>query len=339
MIPSHERDRRTPWPLLFALMLLAAGGIVGCAQLNEFLAPPPPKVMGQWSTLLQELREFERRIGFRDTNNFTKVSTELTSYTFCGRASNRHLPYSYQDARIEWPEIEQEEVCRSVAADMDVYFGKVEAWGEIGTPITAAMLAGTLDRFVYLVIHEDCHDQFELPYGIEEPLCDIITHRAMAEFSGAKYRWNAVEHRSIKHYTRMESRNVRATISHYDQAESLYARFERGEISHVNLLDLRARLFARAERALNLQAGQLNNISLANYMTYSRHYPALERIAVEWRNDLRGMIQFFRLVDARKPSTEDVLKRSGAKDDKQPQFLRAYEAAVLDTIRRTAEAR
>lgn len=339
MIPSHERDRPTRWPLLAALVLLAVGSIVGCAQLNEFLAPTAPSVAGKWPTLLEELRAFEQRIGFRATSNFAKVATDRTSFPYCGRASNRSLPYSYQDRRIEWPEIEQEEVCRNVSPDIDVYFGKAEAWGEIGTPLTAAMLASTLDRFVYLVIHEDCHDQFELPYGIEEPLCDIITHRAMAQFSSEKFRWYATENRALKHYGRSQAKHARMAIAHYERAAALYQRFERGELTHANLLDLRARDFARAERDLNIETGRLNNIGLANFMTYSRHYPALERIVDPWGADLSGMIEFFRLVDARKPSVQEMLKRFGATDEKHADFLRAYEAAVLETIRAAASSR
>lgn len=339
MHASRERDRRLRWPLGTVLAVIAALTIVGCTQLNDFLAPTAPPVAGKWPTLLEELREFEGRIGFERTNNFAKVATDRTSFPYCGRASNRALPYSYSDRVIEWPEIEQEEVCRNVGADIDVYFGKAEAWGEIGTPITAAMLAGTLDRFVYLVIHEDCHDQFELPMGIEEPLCDIITHRAMAQFSSEKFTWYATENRALKHYARTQAKHARRTIAHYERVAVLYQRFGRGEISHANLLELRAREFARAERDLGFEAGQLNNIGLANIMTYSRHYPALERIADAWRSDLAGMIRFFRLADARKPAKEDVMRRSGTTHEKDAHFLRAYEMAVLDAMRALANER
>lgn len=337
MHPSREQDRHMRWPLLVLLAIAAAATIVGRAQLDDFLAPPAPPVAGKWTALLAELREFERRIGFRDTNNFTKVATDRPSYPICGRASNRRLPYSYEDRLIEWPEIEKEEACRDTGAESDVYFSKVEAWGEIGTPVTAAMLASTLDRFVYLVIHEDCHDQFELPYGIEEPLCDVVTHRAMVQFSREKFHWYATENRALRNYARTEAKRVRVTISSYARIEALYQRYERGEIAHAALLELRAREFALAERELRIEAGQLNNIGLANYMTYSRHYPALARIADAWRDDLPGMIEFFRIADARKPPTEVLLKRSGGTDEKSAQFLRLHEAAVLDTIRGIAD--
>lgn len=318
--------------------LLAGLAVAGCVQINQFAAPTAPGVTQAWRPLIDELRAFERRMGFRETKNFASLAEDLESYPYCGRASNRRLPYSYQDASIAWPEVKTEAECRNVGPDMDVYFGHVEAWGEIGTPVTKAMLAGTLDRFIYLVIHEDCHDQFDLPYGIEEPICDVLTHRAMAQFSSERFRWYALENRAIKRYARIQSRHVGATITHYERIAALYQRFERGEISHDALLQVRARLLARAGQALDFPPGQLNNLGLANYMTYSRHYPLLERVIDAWGSDLAGTVEFFRLVDALKPAAEALMKQLGVSDRKDVRFLQAYEAAIIEiTLKLAAE--
>ena len=322
-----------------AALGFAIAAVAGCVKLKEFAAPQPPAVGAEWRELLDELRVFEQRIGFRPTNNFARLTTERKSFPYCGQASNRQLPYSYQDDVIRWLDDITETACREVPAEIDVYYGEAEAWGEIGTPVTASMVAGTIDRFVYLVIHEDCHDQFELPNGIEEPLCDILTHRAMAGFSSEKFRWYAREHRAIKHYTRTESRHARATISYYAELEKLYQRFERSEISHDALLSLRAPIFARAERSLELPAGHLNSILLATYMTYSRHLPQLERSIDRLDAELPHVLEFFRLVDRRKPAEEAVMQRLGVAERKNAKFLRAYEAAVMETIRQMLDER
>lgn len=318
---------------LIAVTIIAAVTIAAVPKMQAFLAPPSPPVGAQWETLLAQVRDLERRIGFRPTENFARIATDLTSYAFCGRASNRRLPYSYQDKMIEWPEIEREEECRQVGADTDVYFDKVEAWGEIRTPVTAAMIAGKLDRFVYLVIHEDCHDQYGLPYGIEEPLCDVITHRAMRQFARERYRWHDVERRAIDRYARSEPKSTRITLEHYRRLEQLYASYERGAIAHEAMLAARETIFRAAEDELDIASGQLNSIVFANYMTYSRHYPTLAQVADRWGDDLRGVVAFFRLVDARKPQIETVAKQLGIEDERDPAFLRAYEAGVLATVR------
>lgn len=317
----------------FILLILLGGSIVGCVQFREFISPAPPDVGGEWKALLAQIREFERRIGYVETPNFADVTVDRTSFPFCGRVSSLYLPYSYQDPAISWPDGLSEAECKDVAPNTDVYHGTVEAWGEIGTPVTPAMIAGKLDRFVYLVIHEDCHDQFELPYGVEEALCNVITYRAMELFSTEKFRWFARENRVIKSYTGEQSRQTRATINIYRQMESLYARYQRGELPVRALLEQRAAIFARAEKALETGAGAMNNVVLANFMTYSRHYPFLEQVADMLGRDLPRVVDFFRAVDQRKPSREEVMKRHAITDEKSVALVKAYEEVVIETAK------
>jgi hypothetical protein len=311
-----------------AFVVVAA---IGCVQWREFASPPAPDVASNWRALLDDLRAFERTIGYTPTNNFKSVTGERESYPFCGQASRYTLPYSYEDPAIRWFDNVSEEQCNAQRNEIDVYFGSVEAMGEIGTPVTPAMISGDLDRFIYLVIHEDCHDQFDLPYGVEEALCDVITYHAMAAFSKQKYRWYSREDRAIKSYTREQLRQTLATIRHYDRLDALYARYRRAEISAQVLLRERAVVFAAAERALEHDEGTLNNIVLANLMTYSRHYPILESVFLALGSDLARTVNFFRHVDKRKPSRAETLQRHRSADATSVEFVRAYEMAVVQT--------
>jgi hypothetical protein len=193
------------------------------------------------------------------------------------------------------------------------------------------MLKGKLDRFVYLVIHEDCHDQFDLPYGIEEALCNVIAYHAMDRFSSGAYRWHSRENRAIKSYTGLQSTQTRTTIAHYGELERLYGRFHRAEVSTEYLFNERARVFASAERALALDNGTMNNVVLANYMTYSRHYPFLERTFAVLGRDLARTVEFFRHVDRIKPSKSQVMQRDGISEAGSVDLVRAYETAVVKT--------
>jgi len=314
--------------------LLAAGAIVGCMQLRDLATPPPPPGVGpEWKTLLGELRAFERKIGYRETKNFAAVTEERETFPFCGQASRFYLPYSYEDPAIRWYDAMDEAQCREVGADSDVYFGAVEALGEIGTPVTPAMISSKLDRFIYLVIHEDCHDQFDLPYGVEEALCNVITYRAMAVFASEKFRWFSRESRSIKNYAEVQAKQTRITIAHYERLEGLYGRYRRKEISAETLMKEREAVFARAEADLEVQKGEMNNLVLASYMTYSRHYPYLERVFDLLGRDLARAVAFFQEVDKRKPTPEQVMKTRKIADRKSADFIQAYEEAVIDTVR------
>ena len=295
---------------------------------------PAPGVPGAWSTFVDEVRAFERRIGFDATDNFLDLSNEHYSYSFCGYASHLTLPYSYEDPAIRWRESLTEPDCRALGDGADVYFGTVEALGEIGTAVTPSMMNSKLDRFLYVVIHEDCHDQFELPYGIEEALCNLITYKTMAAFSDEKFGSRAREDRAIRRYADVESQRTRATIGHYEQLAMLYARYERKELSADTLLRERARLFSRAERDLAWKKGPLNNVGIASDMTYSRHYPFLESAFDALGRDLARTVAFFRHVDRIKPSRAAVMKERKLATEESLEFIRAYEAAVVETIRK-----
>lgn len=324
------------WLVIGALLTVAA---VGCVQLREFLSLPPPDVSSEWRALIDDLRAFERKIGYRETKNFLALTKERDTFPFCGRSSRYHLPYSYEDPAIAWFDTLGEAECYAVNTDTDVFFGSVEAMGEIGTPVTPSMVSGKLDRFVYLVIHEDCHDQFDLPYGVEEALCNVITYHAMAAFSKEKFRWYSRENRAITNYAGIETRQTRATVQHYARLEDLYARYRRTGMSVEALLWERAGIYADAERALELAGGILNNVIFANFMTYSRHYPYLEGVFSALGHDLASTVEFFRLVDKIKPTRAEVLKRLGLSNEKSVEFVRGYEAAVIETTARALAER
>lgn len=328
---SNGGSRAISWRggVATALAILAAG----CAQLGGIFAPTAPFVSGEWAELLKEVRVYERRIGFVDTDNFADLTEDHEAFVFCGVASRLVLPYSYEDPAITWTESETEDECRERGKDADVYYGAVEAWGEVGTPVTPSMITNKLDLFLYLVIHEDCHDQFELPYGIEEALCDLITYKGMAEFTRTKFGVISNEHRAILRYADAQSKITRDTVAYYTQIETLYGRHARSEITADVLLQERAAIFKVAEKPLAWTKGELNNVGLANDMTYSRHYPFLESVFDALGRDLPRTITFFRHVDKIKPDPKSLMTRHRLKQG-SVEFVRAYEAAVVEAMRK-----
>jgi hypothetical protein len=323
--------RRIFLRLVPALLLAAVGA---CTFLQDAATRlPGPRLYEKGAVVIDGIRVFERRIGFRETDNFQDVDHESESYPYCGAISSLQLPYSYQDPAIRWIGAPSEEECRNEAGPgTDVFFDQTEALGESGTPVTPSMLSGSLVRFVYLVLHEDCHDQFDLPFGIEEPLCNVIAYHGMEAYAGEKDRFSALERVALRRYAVREPERTRQAKAYYEQLEVLYGRYARGEISAAAVLEARAKIFAAAERALAWSPGSLNNVGIANDMTYSRHFPYLESVFIALDRDIARTVAFFRQVDRAKPSPAAVMKRYGLKNDKSVEFLRAYEAAVLETI-------
>ncbi len=309
--------------------LVLAMQIAGCGPLGELLNPPAPGVMEEWPGLLSEIRAFERGLGFTPTANFAALAKEQAEFPFCGIASRLILPYSYEDPAITWLDAGTEQECRARGEGYDVYYGAVEAWGESSTPVTPAMINGRLDRFIYLVIHEDCHDQFDLPYGVEEALCNLITYKAMAAFTAEKFGSSAREHRAVQRYAETQSENTRATIANYESMAQLYAGFERREISVDALLRGRGELLQAAATQLAWTRGDPGNVRLASHMTYSRHYPLLENVFNTLGRDTARTVEFFRRADAAKPPREAIIARYG---DSGVDAIRAYETAVMTSI-------
>ena len=312
----------------------------GCTAIQDATTRlPGPRLYEKGAAVIGSIREFEQRIGFRPTENFIDLDKETESYPFCGMTPQLHLPYSYEDPSIRWAGgIDNETDCRNIAGPArDAYFGQTEAMGEQGTPVTPSMLAGTLVRFVYLVIHEDCHDQYDFPLGFEEALCNLITYHGMVAYAGEGGR-STLERVAMRRYAERESEKARDAINFYGQLERLYARHQRKEIPVEEALAERARIFEKAERALDWRRGSLTNVGMANDMTYSRHYPFVERVFDALGRDLARTVEFFRKVDSQKPSRAAVLKQLKLKTERDIDFIRTYEEAVLDTVRRTLAA-
>jgi hypothetical protein len=316
----------------------------GCAQLGELYSPPLQEVHPERAALLDEIRAFERTFGFRKTANFRVFYGEREAYSFCGYTSRLHLPYSYEDPAIRWLDSGTEEECRKLGRNADVYFGALETKGEAGTPVTASMASGTLDRFLYLVVHEDCHDQFDFPYGVEEALCNLIAYKAMAAFGQKKFAPDAGENWVIRGYADAQAALARVIIGYYQRLAVLYVRHERAEISPQALLGERAAIFGDAERALGWQQGAMNNVVIASEMTYRRHYPLMESVHNALGHDLARTVAFFKYVDGIKPSRASVMTRHGIAIQTSVEFIRTYESAVVETLSnalaesRTAEA-
>lgn len=312
----------------------------GCTFLQDVTTRlPGPRLYDRGAEIIGDLRAFERRIGFQPTDNFADIANETESYPFCGFVSQLVLPYSYEDPAIRWEDLETEADCRQLAGPgMDVYFGQTEAVGEEGTPVTTSMLAGTLVRFIYLVIHEDCHDQFDLPQGIEEALCNVIAYNAMVEYAEDRQKTGFFQRVAMRRYAELESEHTRTTKSYYEQLEKLYGRHARGEMTEQALLAERAAIYAAGERSLRQERGSLNNVGLANDMTYSRHFPYLESVFVALGRDLRRTVDFFRRVDSVKPTRERVMKQHKLRKSQEIELLLAYEKAVLETIKRELAA-
>lgn len=301
------------WRALRTLLTIVLLAVVGCAQRDSADDGRPIERETSWQETIAQAKAFTYRIGFVPTANFTHASVDLPGFPYCGRASKLVLPYSYEDPAIEWLDTATPEQCRDIPPSMESYHGMSEAVGEVASPVTPSMIASGVARMIYLVVHEDCHDQFTLPYGIEEPLCELISYRAMTEMAAQPGPWSEAQRRAIREYALRNAGRIPLNLHHYQQVAALHEQHARGEVDQARLLRARAVLLSRAEAATGSPAGSLNNIVLANRMTYARHYPAIERMFERLGSDLGRLVALFQQVDARIVA-ESALAAETAKD-------------------------
>jgi hypothetical protein len=83
----------------------------------------------------------------------------------------------------------------------------------------------------------------------------------------------------------------------------------------------------------------MNNVLLANSMTYSRHYPFVEEVFAALGRDVARFVAFFREVDASRPRSEEILRHAGLKTAESVDYLRAYEKSVVESARELLRAR
>ncbi|MGZ8228202.1 MAG: hypothetical protein ACXW2I_00405 [Burkholderiales bacterium] len=329
------RVPRARWWIALAAALAIGAALVSCSQVQRAGEEPlEPRSYEEVNALVERVRAFEERIGFRPTKNFRRFSEERASFPFCGHAPHLYLPYSYEDPGVKWYAVATEQECRSSSGDVDIYFGHSEALGEIETPVTPAMLTVPLSRLIYLVVHEDCHEQFDLPYGIEEPLCNVIAYRALPVFAREQYGRLRAEYYAVGRYAYDGSSYARTTIRFYDELAALYTRHAKLNSDAQVVLMERGGILKRAGRALGWETAEMNNVLLANAMTYSRHYPFVERVLDALGGDIARTVAFFREVDAARPTQPEILARHALTTVKSVEYLRAYEGSVVETAER-----
>jgi hypothetical protein len=208
----------------------------------------------------------------------------------------------------------------------------------LGTPVTGKMLIAPLARFLYVAIHEDCHEQFALPGGIEEALCNALAYAGMEQIARERFNDSPVEYRAISEFTSSGAARAEFMVGLYEELAAVYARHQSALISEETLLEQRAEIFSNAAQRLERSRAALNNIWLATAVTYGRHYRLMRRVIDAFDGDLAQAVAFFRRVDSAKLDRPSFAAKHGCGGEDNIAFVRAYEAAIVAVIERSLAA-
>src|SRR5690349_3663783 len=114
-VKNNSKVIRAVLRITVVLLLAAAAACTFLQDLTTRL--PGPRLYEKGAEVIGGIRGFERRIGFRETDNFRNVDQETESYPFCGFSPAFYLPYSYQDPAIRWIEVKSVDECREKAGE------------------------------------------------------------------------------------------------------------------------------------------------------------------------------------------------------------------------------
>ncbi len=276
-------------PVLIALVLASALLIPSCQ-------PSTPVDEEQKLQLIEEIKAFEKRLGFAETENFRTYSPEIGAYHYLFFTPSTVLPYSLDDPAL----VAAIGTRDSVSLDYqkyDAYFYSIPSVAGEGTPVTGSLLQAPLDRFIQIIFHEDWHEQIDLPLGLEEPSAEIIGYAAAILFTREKYGQDAPVYKTLIKHLDNKLRESEVYRKYYDELSALYVQYHEGKLSELDTVIRKARLLESMGKELHRIWGgrpdQLNNAFIAFQMTYLRHLPVMHEVLETTDSDLIKTIQLF----------------------------------------------
>ncbi|MFC1955106.1 aminopeptidase [Chloroflexota bacterium] len=261
--------------------------------------------------LITEIKAFEKKLGFDETENFKTYSGETEAYDYSFFTSKTNLPYSLDDPLLQAATGKPE----SVPIDLekyDVFFYSIQAVAGIETPVTKSLLQAPRPRFIHVIFHEDWHEQMDSPLGIEEPCAEVVGYTAAMLFAREKFGQSSEVYETLQKRFGKKLEESELYQQYYDELDILYSSFHSGTISEADTLAQKASLLKEMANELRslwgASPGQLNNAFVAFQMTYFRHFPLIQQVYSATNYDLAETMAIFRAVPAQGIAFDTVAK-------------------------------
>lgn len=246
--------------------------------------------------LVRELKTFAAGFGFTETRNFKSYTPGFTAYDYYFYTPLTTLPYSLGDPLLEFGTGTADNITFE-RSRYDVFFYAIQAIAGVDTPVTGSLMKAPLERFIYVILHEDWHEQIDLPITIEEPSGEVVSYAAAMLFSRQKYGEGSAVYKTLEAELDRKLRESQVYAAYYDRLAGLYADFRAGKLSEADTLKAKAGLLdsmAGELQGISGAAPELNNAFIAFQMTYLRHLPLMQRVHTGAGRDLARTLDIFR---------------------------------------------
>ena len=288
--------------ILLVLLILLLPLVLQCSQSEPTNIPDRLQ-------LVEEIKTFEKELGFNETENFRTYSPDIESYDYFFYTPETTLPYSLNDPLLLCSKGSPESY-NDYLEGYDVFFYRIQAIAEVKTPITTSLIQAPLPRLIHIILHEDWHEQMDSTTGIEEPCAEVVSYVAAMLFAEGKYGRDSDVYKTLKGEVNNKLRAAEVYQRYYDELSELYMLLSLGVITKTEGLSQKTILLESLGEDLKDIWGkkpeQLNNAYIAFQMTYFRHFPLMYQVFSTTDSNLRKTMAIFQSVPRQGAKFEDV---------------------------------
>lgn len=227
--------------------------------------------------LVREIKAFEAKLGWSPTKNFDQYGETLDVYRYCTHAGE--LDFVLLSFAVEKKDCEA-----MMGEGRDTTYYEVEAIAGVGTPLSRALVESSLSHFVYVVFHEDFHEQIrDIPtLALNESAAQLMSLLAGREFARKKYGENSTTYHELARNVELSLADAHIENRYYEKLTNLYDRVARGEIGRLDGFREKAVLYEQMQgecRKMGWRStfwsceGVTNNAVFGVSITYAAYYP------------------------------------------------------------------
>lgn len=250
--------------------------------------------------LVGTIKKIERTLGFGLTDDFLKSSKKVVADYRCYYTGTLNLPDSYQGLMLKKG---TKEGCAIDPKKYDVFFYPMQAVGDGKSPLTTSLAKASVERLLFVVPHEDFHQNSGLqamPPTINEAASTLIGMLTATEVAREKFGPGSDVYRNLSREPELFLEKARIVNRYHAELKAVYAAAKSGKISKQAALDQKHELFRQILSAcsqitprpttFNKYLSANNNAGLAFDETYTKYYPIMHRLALARGQDLKSTI-------------------------------------------------
>lgn len=269
-----------------------------------------PESALQMMRLVEKVNEFCREeLRYVKFTNFRRYQKEVKIAYALKLAPKDRLYYDYSLSETEGKTFDTLEEAMQMAEKIkdrfDVYVYRSDAFAG-GYPITDPFIALSLSRQVFVIIHEDWHDNISFSYSLEEATGNMLGYLGALKYFKKKDK-DEKRYKDMEQTLRWTREKARIVVKYYSILENLY---ESPGLDNSVLANAREEIFSNAKKeckevekrtGIHLSGLEFNNATLSNWMTYDRYLDLTWRVYLGMGKDLKKTAAIFRSI---KPISE-----------------------------------